>query len=51
MSGPTAMIAREKVTILPAIIDIESISDVVLEQVFHKVSHEPSQVGGKQLKM
>jgi hypothetical protein len=47
MSASTATIAKKKVTILPTTLDDASISDIVLEQVFDKVSREPIQVDGK----
>jgi hypothetical protein len=47
MSASTATIAKKKTTTLPTTLDNVSISDVVLEQVFDKVSREPIQVDGK----
>jgi hypothetical protein len=47
MSASTATIAKKKATTLPTTLDDASISDVLLEQVFDKVSLEPIQVDGK----
>jgi hypothetical protein len=47
MSASTATIAKKKVTILPTTLDNASISDVVLEQVFDKVSCKTIPVDGK----
>jgi hypothetical protein len=49
MSGSTAKIARKKATTLPTILDDASLSDVILEQVFGKVSHKLMLVDGKPL--
>jgi hypothetical protein len=47
MSASTANIAKKKATAPPTTLDDESIPDVVLVQVFDKVSHEPIQVDRK----
>jgi hypothetical protein len=48
MSTSTANIAKKKVvTVIPTTLDNASISDVVLVQVFDKVSHKPTRVDGK----
>jgi hypothetical protein len=47
MSASTTTIAKQKVTTLPTTLDDASISDVVLDQVFDKVSHKPIRVDGK----
>jgi hypothetical protein len=49
MSDSTAKKIARKVTTLTTIFDNASISDVILEQVIDKVSHEVSSVGRKTL--
>jgi hypothetical protein len=44
MCASTATIAKKKATTLPTTLNDASISDVVLEQVFDKVSREPIRV-------
>jgi hypothetical protein len=41
MSASTVNIDKKKATAPPTTLDDESFSDVVLVQVFDKVSHEP----------